>query len=257
MSDRCSQGMTDMLAHFEVLRERMAAADSPRAVQIQVFGQLCSLINGHCCNALMLRRSYATMHAAAAFRGDLRHLDAWLQERLPADALPWLQQKLRPITEMINVLFMNKSLLRRPEIRQELCSSLTTAQLCQILSTYEPQRGEEPVSLALLQSLMPQQLPQQGQQSPPGAARSHQADVGAVLVDVALLDAIDLSVARPDWVMRVPLARFKDAPMPDDVFEQFIMFREKKSKQHQAAAASGASAASPAKLLPPPPQPRS
>jgi hypothetical protein len=231
MFDRCSQGMTAMLGNFGALLDHMATADSPRAVVIQIFGQLCSLINGHCCNALMLRRSYATMHAAAAFRADLRHLEAWLQQHLPADAVPWLQGKLKPITEMINVLFMNKSLLRRPEIRQELCSSLTTAQLCQILSTYEPQRGEEPVSLALLQSLMPQQLPQPGSSN-----RSHQADVGAVLVDVTLLDALDLSVVRPDWVLKVTLERFKDAPMPDDLFEQFILFRERKSKEQQAAA---------------------
>ncbi len=243
-SDRCSPGMTDMLKHFDVLLARMHEADSPRAVIVQVFGQLCSLINGHCCNSLMLRRSYATMHAAAAFRADLRHLDAWVREKLPADAVDWLLGKLKPISEMINVLFMNKTLLRRPEIRQELCSSLTGAQLCQILSTYEPQKGEEPVSLALLQSLMPQ--------SQPGATRSHQADVSAVLVDVALLDAIDLSVMRDDWVTRLPLRAFKEVPLPDGLYEEFILFREKKANQEReaAAAAASASAASAAAPLP-------
>lgn len=75
------------------------------------------------------------MHAAAAFRGDLRHLDAWMRANLPADALVWLGLRLQQLTEMVNVLFMNKALLRRPEIRQELCSSLTSSQLVQLLSS--------------------------------------------------------------------------------------------------------------------------
>ncbi len=75
------------------------------------------------------------MYAAAAFRGDLRHLDSWTRGNLPSDALSWLNKRLQPLTEMVNVLFMNKSLLRRPEIRQELCSSLSLSQLCQLLSS--------------------------------------------------------------------------------------------------------------------------
>jgi hypothetical protein len=75
------------------------------------------------------------MHAAAAFRGDLGHLDVWVRANFPAKTVPWLLNRVVQLTEMVNVLFMNKTLLRRPEIRQELCSSLTLAQLCQLLSS--------------------------------------------------------------------------------------------------------------------------
>jgi hypothetical protein len=81
-------------------------------------------------------------------------------------------------------------------------------------SSYEPQRGEEPVSLSLIQSLMP------------ATSRSHQADVSSVLMDVTGLEPIDLSVLKEDWLLNVPLAELKEHPVPDDIYETFIRFRE-------------------------------
>jgi hypothetical protein len=184
------------------------------------------------------------MAAAAAFRADLRHLDTWMRANLPSDAANWFNMRFQPLTEMINVLFMNKALLRRPEIRQELCSSLTSAQLCQLLSScdvlslfclclfillfrYEPQRGEEPVPLSLIQSLMPTE------------PRSHQAEVSSVLVDVANLDPIDLSVLKDCWMMTMTMKQFKEHSLPVDVFEEFIRFRDQsQAKIMKSAAAS-------------------
>lgn len=57
LSERCTPGMQKVLGQFDELLRAMKTARSPRAVVIQVFGQLFSLVNGHCCNALMLRRS--------------------------------------------------------------------------------------------------------------------------------------------------------------------------------------------------------
>jgi hypothetical protein len=213
-SEKCSTGMVEMLGHFDKLMERFQEAACPRAIVLQTFGQLCALVNGHCCNSLMLRRSYATMSAAAAFRGDLRHLEGWIRKNIEPDAVKWMTEKLLPLNEIINVIFMNKAQLTRPEIREELCSHITTNQLCQILSTYEPQKGEDPVPLALIEALMDKN-------------RSHQSDINSVLVDVQLLDPIDLSVLKPAWLTILSIVEIKQAPLPDDLFEEFIMFREK------------------------------
>lgn len=228
MSDRCSEGMQKILKRLVELKELMLTNGAPKSIRVQIVGQLCAMINGHCCNSLMLRRSYATMFAAAAFRADLRHLDTWLKENVSPDALPWVLSKLAPLSEMVNVLFMNKNLLRRAEIRQEVCPHLSAAQLCQILTTYEPQKGEEPVSLSLIQMLM----------SETPISRSHQADISSVLVDVALLAPLDLSVQKPDWMTCIPLHDLKTAPFPYNIFEDFIFFRDRNLSSKRDASSS-------------------
>jgi hypothetical protein len=57
LSERCTPGMQEMIVQFTELLRLMKLASSPQAMVVQLFGQLLSLINGHCCNALMLRRS--------------------------------------------------------------------------------------------------------------------------------------------------------------------------------------------------------
>lgn len=94
---------------------------------------------------------------------------------------------------------------------------------------YEPQRGEEPVSLSLLQSLMPA-----------SSSRSHQADVSSVLLDMTQLDPIDLSVLKENWLLNMSLREWKEHPMPSDIYEEFIVFRD----QMQAKAKAKAGAAS-------------
>lgn len=216
-SEKCSPGMEAMLRQFSDILLMFEKASCPLAIVLQVFGQLLSLFNGHCCNALMLRRSYASMHAAVIFKGDLSHLEGWLRKHMAPEACKWLLLKVLPISEMINVLFMTKSQLSRPEIRRELCSHLTTAQLCQLLSCYEPQPGEESVPLSLIESLMV-------------TNKSHQADVKQVLVDVSILDPIDLSVLKPSWLSFLSIREIKDVVLPDYIFEQFIKFREKSTR---------------------------
>ena len=219
-SEKCSEGMLSILKQFDALLERFSSTGCPRAVSVQVFGQLCSLVNGHCCNSLMLRRSYATMNAAAAFRGDVRHLEEWIRKNIEPGAVKWMLEKLAPLNEIINVLFMKKTHLTRPEIRAELCSHITTSQLCQILSTYEPQKGEEPVPLALIESMM-------------DLSKSHQSDINSVLIDVTLLDPIDLSVQKPAWLTILNLIEIKQSPLPDDLCEEFILFREKLKRSQE------------------------
>ena len=222
-SEQCSPGMRDMLVQLDALMAILNEARSPMALSLQLVGQLLSLFNGHCCNALMLRRSYATMHAAASFRGDLRRLDGWVRSTMPADAVSWLQAKTEPLTEMINILFMNKQQLVRPEIRAELCSNVSTAQLCQLLSSYQSQPGEDSVPLSLIQSLMT-------------TGKSHQADIKTVLIDVAQLSPIDLSVLKERWLTRLTNRELKDAPLPDDICEEFIVFRNKATRRQNSDA---------------------
>lgn len=70
------------------------------------------------------------------------------------------------------------------------------------------------MSLSLIQSLMP------------STARSHQADVPSVLMDVAGLEPIDLSVLKENWLLNVSLAELREFPVPEFVYEDLIKFRE-------------------------------
>lgn len=218
MADRCSAGMQRILKRFDELVLLMKSHYVPKAIFVQIFGQLCAILNGHWCNSLMLRRSYASMHAAAAFRADLRQLDAWLRANIPSDALQWVLSRLMVVSEMINVVFMNKNLLMRPEIRAEVCPHLTAGQLCQIVTSYDAQKGEEPVSVALIQSLMNES----GEER-----KSHQADIGNVLIDVTLLAPLDLTVHKENWVSILSIKDFKETPLPASIYEEYIAYRDR------------------------------
>ena len=90
------------------------------------------------------------------------------------------------------------------------------------MSTYEPQRGEEPVALSLIQTLMEEGNLQK---------RSHQADLNSVLVDVSHLSPLDLSVLKENWVSALTVKEIKELPFSNQILEDFIVFRDRNKKE--------------------------
>ncbi len=63
-------------------------------------------------------------------------------------------KNMSPLDEVINVLCMNKSVLAEPDVRKEVCPSLSQAQLSQLLVQYTPDDFDsEPVAPAILSSV--------------------------------------------------------------------------------------------------------
>lgn len=252
-ADRCSEGMVRMLNHLDELVVLMRNAYTPRAIAVQLIAQLCGGINAHLCNSLMLRKSYASMLAANAFRADLLKLDEWLEQYIVPDCVGWVKKRLAPIREMIDVLFMKKAQLRQPEIRASVCPTLTVHQLLQLLTSYAPRPGEEAVPLTLIQSLL--------EESTISPKKSYQAELQSVLFDLTVVAPIDLSVVKENWISRIPLKSFKETPFPAVIMQDYIMYRNKlrqqqerelKREEEEAAAKKAAKAKALDRYSPPP-----
>ncbi|KAL6053329.1 Unconventional myosin-XIX [Balamuthia mandrillaris] len=124
----------------------------PGLVQ-RFYRQAFRFINAHIFNELLLNRRVCSMENGVHIKMQVASLEQWLHERGGVWCLG-AEEELEPTRQVLRVLFVDKhSLIASREQRQEVCPTLNTMQLKQLLMSYTPGYLEPPINLRLLSKL--------------------------------------------------------------------------------------------------------
>lgn len=100
----------------------------------QFFSQIYYFINAMVFNSLITQKKYCNMGYSIYLKMSLTQLENWAIDN--KFDLP--KSQLESIREVTNVLMMNKNLLLDETVRKDICPSLSSTQIGQLLTQYHP-----------------------------------------------------------------------------------------------------------------------
>ncbi len=143
--------VASIVAVLDALRVSLEAAHVLASVAAQLMARVAHALAAMALNALLDNNPrLCTFSNGLQMRKPVLELRGWLT-RHRFDAAAAL---LVPLEEVVNVLCMNKSALVEAEVRREVCPTLSSAQLGQLLLLYTPDAFDsEPIHPAILAAL--------------------------------------------------------------------------------------------------------
>ncbi|KAN0024169.1 hypothetical protein ACTFIV_008569 [Dictyostelium citrinum] len=121
-----------------------------------LFEQLFSFINAMIFNEILLRKDLCCLRSSIPIKMNISELEHWVKLHHGKEWSTSVCDKLKLLKEVVYILMIDKTQLQNDELRDEICPTLSIAQLKQLLTMYSPDVDsfEEPIPLEILTSLM-------------------------------------------------------------------------------------------------------
>ncbi|KAM9974680.1 hypothetical protein ACTFIW_008142 [Dictyostelium discoideum] len=121
-----------------------------------LFEQLFSFINAMIFNEILLRKDLCCLRSSIPIKMNISELEHWVKLHHGKEWSLSVCDKLRLLKEVVYILMIDKTQLQNDELRDEICPTLSIAQLKQLLTMYSPDVDsfEDPIPLEILTSLM-------------------------------------------------------------------------------------------------------
>ncbi|KYQ93219.1 myosin-5b [Tieghemostelium lacteum] len=121
-----------------------------------LFEQLFTFINAMIFNEIILRKDLCCLSSSIPLKMNISELEHWLKSHHGKDWSQSVCDKLKLLKEVVYILMIDKTQLANEDLRREICPTMTTAQLKQLLSVYSPDIDsfEDPISGEILSTLM-------------------------------------------------------------------------------------------------------
>ncbi|GAM27231.1 hypothetical protein SAMD00019534_104060 [Acytostelium subglobosum LB1] len=124
-------------------------------IRQSLFEQIFHYIDSLMFNEIVLRRDLCCLRSSIQLKINISELEHWAKsygKEWSVKAISHLSQ----LKETIYILMIDKTLLTHADIRKEVCPSITTAQIKQLLTMYTPDLDsvEEPIPIEVLSALM-------------------------------------------------------------------------------------------------------
>ncbi|KAF2071722.1 hypothetical protein CYY_006967 [Polysphondylium violaceum] len=121
-----------------------------------LFEQIFSFINATVFNEILLRKDLCCTTSSIPLKVNISELEHWVKSHHDREWATPVLSKLRLLKEVFYILMIDKTQLSNQEMRQEICPTLSVAQLKQLLTMYTPDVDsfEAPIPLEILTSLM-------------------------------------------------------------------------------------------------------